>query len=196
MWHRKPLNPRRPCCKSRRPNQVFASKRGEFAKETNMDLSVAEQVLDEFIPSLEALEAQSGAILQFLKEKGIATDEQLAPYLEQARSASNVRWLAVRLRMNRLLTPAFETGEETKKTTEDTKEAAVEPAQKRAEEASELPEGHSSRKEVEEDTSKFPKNSTAETKRDVVEAKAEEEPKEKKGSRNDTIRERTEEDAA
>lgn len=159
-----------------------------------MDLSVAEQMLDEFIPSLEALEAQSDAILQFLREKGIATDEQIAPYLDKARSASNVRWLAVRLRMNRLLAPAFKTGEETKKTTEYTKEAAVEPTQKRAEEAGELPEGHSSRKEVKEETGN-PKNSTAEAKRDVVEAKAEQEPKEK-GSRNDTIRERTEEDAA
>jgi len=158
-----------------------------------MDLSVAEQVLDEFIPSLEALEAQSGAILQFLKEKGIATDEQLAPYLEQARSASNVRWLAVRLRMNRLLTPAFETGEETKKTTEDTKEKAVERAEKRAEKAGELSEEPSSGKEVKEETSKQPKKSAAETERDVVEAKKE--PTEK-GSKNNMTRGSTEKDAA
>jgi len=158
-----------------------------------MDLSVAEQVLDEFISSLEALEAQSGAILQFLKEKGIATDEQLAPYLEQARSASNVRWLAVRLRMNRLLTPAFETGEETKKTTEDTKEKAVERAEKRAEKAGELSEEPSSGKEVKEETSKQPKKSAAETERDVVEAKKE--PTEK-GSKNNMTRGSTEKDAA
>ncbi len=86
-----------------------------------MDVSVAEQMLDELLPSLEALEAQSGAIVQFLRDKGIATDEQLAPFLERARSASNVRWLAVRLRMNRLLTPAVKAGEETKKTTETRK---------------------------------------------------------------------------
>ena len=163
-----------------------------------MDLSVVEQVLDEFIPSLEALEAQSGAILKFLKEKGIATDEQLAPYLEQARSASNVRWLAIRLRMNRLLTPAFKTGEETKKTTEDTKEKAAEHAQKRAEEADELPEEPSSGNEVKE-TGKQPKKIAAETKSDSVEAK--EEPtggkaEEKQGSKNNTTRKRTEEDAA
>jgi hypothetical protein len=168
----------------------FASKRGEFAKETSMDVIVAEQVLNEFIPSLEALEAQSGAILQFLKEKGIATDEQLAPYLEQARSASNVRWLAVRLRMNRLLTPAFKTGEETKKTTEDAKEKAVERAERRAEKAGELPEEPSSGKEAKE-TGRQPKKIAAEMERDVV---AKKEPKEK-GSKNNT-RGSTEKDAA
>ncbi len=166
-----------------------------------MDLSVAEQVLDEFIPSLEALEAQSGAILQFLKEKGIPRMKQLAPYLEQARSASNVRWLAVRLRMNRLLAPVVETGEETKKTTEDTKEAAVEPAQKRAEEAGEVPEEPSSGKELKEETSKHPEKSTAEAERDV---ETKEEPKEKgtkkqkgsKNNKNNTTGESTEKDAA
>ncbi len=163
-----------------------------------MDLSVAEQVLDEFIPSLEALEAQSSAILQFLKEKGIATDEQLAPLLERARSASNVRWLAVRLRMNRLLAPAFETGEETKKTTENTKEKPAERAQKPPQEAGELAEERSSGKEVKEETSKHPEKSTAEAERDV---ETKEEPKEKgtkkqKGSKNNTTGESTEKDAA
>jgi hypothetical protein len=85
-----------------------------------MEPSMAEQILDELLPSFEALETQSGAILQFLKDKGTVTDEQFAPYIEQARSASVIRWRAVRLRVNRLLAPAFKETEakaDTQKTT-------------------------------------------------------------------------------
>ena len=76
-----------------------------------MDLSVTEEILDSVLPSFEVLESQTGAILQFLKDKGIATDEQLAPYLEQSRNASIIRWRAVRLRINRLLAPAAKAAE-------------------------------------------------------------------------------------
>ena len=70
-----------------------------------MDPTVTEEILNDLIPSLEALETKSAAVLEFLKKEGIASDEKLAPYLEQAASASNVRWLAVRVRMERLLSP-------------------------------------------------------------------------------------------
>jgi hypothetical protein len=78
-----------------------------------MGPSVAEEILDEFLPSFEALETQTEAIVQFLKDKGIATDEQLAPYLGKARNASTVRWRAARLRTNRLFATAFNAANKT-----------------------------------------------------------------------------------
>jgi hypothetical protein len=78
-----------------------------------MGPSVAEEILDEFLLSFEALETQTEAIVQFLKDKGIATDEQLAPYLEKARNASTVRWRAARLRTNRLFATAFNAADKT-----------------------------------------------------------------------------------
>ena len=77
-----------------------------------MDIKIAEQFLDELFSSLEDLETQSAAILQFLKDKGGATSEQLAPYMDQASKASNVRWRAARLRLMSLFSSAIKSGEE------------------------------------------------------------------------------------
>jgi len=97
-----------------------------------MEPSVVEQILDELLPSFEELETQSGAILQFLKDKGIANDEGLTPYMEQARSASTVRWRAARLRINRVLAPTFKTAEKTaeEKRSESTTKAGTEQAER------------------------------------------------------------------
>jgi hypothetical protein len=67
-----------------------------------MSRNPAEDVLNELLPYFEAIDTQNAAIVQFLKDKRVVSDEQLAPYLERAAKASNVRWLAARLRMGRL----------------------------------------------------------------------------------------------
>ena len=70
-----------------------------------MDNEAMKEVLNELFSHLERLETQSEAILQFLKEKKRVTDKQLAPYLEQAGNASNVKWRAARIRIDHLLSP-------------------------------------------------------------------------------------------
>jgi hypothetical protein len=71
-----------------------------------MDEKVTQEILEELFSSLEALEAQNRAILQFLKERDIAGDEDFEPFLEEAAKASNVRWRATRTRVNHLLSNA------------------------------------------------------------------------------------------
>jgi len=62
----------------------------------------AEQVLSDQFGYLELLETQSGALLHFLKDHKIASDEQLAPYMEQSADASSIKWRAARVRMQHL----------------------------------------------------------------------------------------------
>src|ERR1700746_1106693 len=77
-----------------------------------MEAKIAEQILDEMASTFEALESQSAAILQFLKDNKIANDDQLAPYMEKAAAARSVRWRARRVRMGRLFALAEKSEEE------------------------------------------------------------------------------------
>jgi hypothetical protein len=68
-----------------------------------VDDKVAQLILDELFSSLEVLETQTAAVLQFLKEKAGSGDEQLAPYLEQAGKASSIKRRAARVRIDYLI---------------------------------------------------------------------------------------------
>ena len=74
--------------------------------------NIVEEILHDLFSSMEALETQNTAILQFLKDKGIATDEELASHLEQAGNASSVRWRGVRVRADYLFASAIKAAEQ------------------------------------------------------------------------------------
>ncbi len=77
-----------------------------------IDEKVVKQMLEEVFSSVEDVEAQSAAVLQFLKDKGMANEKEMAPYLEQAKASSGVRWVAIRARVDYLLSSMIKNEEE------------------------------------------------------------------------------------
>ena len=63
------------------------------------------EIFEEMFTLLQDLETRSVAVLEYLKEQGGVGDEKLAPYLDRAAAASDVRWRAARARMDHLLAP-------------------------------------------------------------------------------------------
>jgi hypothetical protein len=83
----------------------------EQEKEAN---PIAE-IFDEMFTLLEDLETRSVAVLEYLKAQGGVSDEKLAPYLDRAAAASDVRWRAARARMDHLLAPKPKSASEVEK---------------------------------------------------------------------------------
>jgi hypothetical protein len=117
-----------------------------------MDEKIIQDILANVFSSLEPLDAQCSAILQFLKAKGFATDKELAPFLEQAESASNVRWLAARVRIASLLSSALKPPEQ----------PAEAPAAKAKQKAPEQPAENRKKEPHEESKGSFKEEGTAE----------------------------------
>jgi len=121
-----------------------------------MDASPALQAISELLPYLESLDTKNTAILQALKERGLLTDEEFAPYLEQAANMTSVRWLAARVRIERLLStkvqdsekpPESNRGPENDKAAEEDKKAEPKTAK---EEGSESPSGERAEQDKQE----------------------------------------------
>jgi hypothetical protein len=74
------------------------------------------EILGELFSLLEVMETTNLAVVQFLKDKGIANEKEFAQFVEQAGNASSVKWRAARVRMEYLLTPIKKetSGEENK----------------------------------------------------------------------------------
>ncbi len=87
-----------------------------------MDETVLQEILDELFSTLEASETQNGAMLSFLKNRGVVSEEEFAPFLEGAAKASNVRWRATRARVNYLLSKAPEATEVSQETSSSANE--------------------------------------------------------------------------
>lgn len=71
-----------------------------------MNSNPAEQFFEEMLPYLETLDAQIGAIVQLLKDKGLTTSKEFASYVQQADLASDVRDRGLRVRMEYLFSLA------------------------------------------------------------------------------------------
>jgi len=88
---------------------------------------IVQEILHELFASLETLETQSAAVLQLLKDKGLASEQELALQLEKAGNASNVRWRAAQVRIDHLVSSALKTAER------ETKEQPSKPQEKNQE---------------------------------------------------------------
>ncbi|MGB8325891.1 MAG: hypothetical protein WCE52_23245 [Candidatus Acidiferrum sp.] len=109
-----------------------------------MTNETALEIFDHLFSLLEAQETQSAAILQFIKDKGIASDKELAPYLDQAGNASSVRWRAARVRANYLLSstkPAEKAEEKNESAHKDTAPEANKDSDKEKERRQDAKEG-------------------------------------------------------
>ncbi len=98
-----------------------------------MDEKVIDELLDAILPMLASAESQSTAALQAVKQSGALTEEQLAPLIEQASNATEIKMRATRLRLKRVLTAAVSDFENDHKKKNEEEQKSAESAEKKAE---------------------------------------------------------------
>ncbi len=128
-----------------------------------MDEQILQQIFDELLSSLEPLDTQTAALLQFLKAKGTVTDEDLAPYVEQAGNASNVRWLAARVRIHSLISSALKSAEQPKPLPAETQSSQPREKEKATEPSTETSKAETSKAETNKAETSKAETSKAET---------------------------------
>jgi hypothetical protein len=148
-----------------------------------VDEKIVQEILHELFSSLETLDTQSTAILQFLKDKGIGSEEDLAPYFEQAGNASNVRWRAVRVRIDYLLSSAMQAAEAIQTAERDAKKEAPKPQKSREESKDKSTETPRSKESEKDAQGTQPAASTNKTEANDVSASSE---KNRKSEGNNT----------
>jgi hypothetical protein len=107
-----------------------------------MKSEAVKEVLNTLFSHLEKLETQTEGLTLFLKEKKKVTDAQLAPYLEQAGKASNVRWRAARVRIEYLIDGAEREEEKERESEREKKPEIAARENKGAEAVNPGPWGH------------------------------------------------------
>jgi hypothetical protein len=118
-----------------------------------MDQESIDRILDELFPNFEPLESQSAALLHLLKAKGLITDEELAPFLQQAANAASVRWLAVRVRVEALIANLLNPPEESSAAPiEESSQQAAESDQTEPEEKDSPESGFEQKDEIERES--------------------------------------------
>lgn len=100
-----------------------------------MNVDVAQELLNQLGSSLENLETQHAALLQFLKDEGVISDEKLAVYVSKAEIASDVRWRAARVRLERIISSEKQKEEQLAEKAQQKATPAPAPAQNTNEEA-------------------------------------------------------------
>jgi hypothetical protein len=100
-----------------------------------MNVDLAQELLNELGSSLKNLETEQSALLQFLKDNGVLTDDQFAPYLAQAGTASSVRWRAAHIRLESLISSERQKEEKLREDEKSQTSAGQAPGQNRESEA-------------------------------------------------------------
>ena len=127
-----------------------------------MNVDLAQELLNVLGSSLENLETQHAALLQLLKDNGVVTDDQLAPYLARAGKASNVRWRAAHIRLDRLFDTEKQKEEQLAQKDQHKAETTQEPFQNQEQDANNKNDKQTGEAEPHESTNANPAKETAE----------------------------------